>query len=82
MITADHTVLDDDQEPRLHHRNVVVGQDLATQGIQSYPREPNQLTRRREISENSHVQKKTQDPFIRDKYSGIYQSLRRAELES
>ena len=39
MITADHTVLDDDQEPRLHHRNVVVGQDLATQGIQSYPRE-------------------------------------------
>ena len=36
-ITADHKVLDEDQESRLHHRHVVVVQDLATQWIQSYP---------------------------------------------
>ena len=37
MITADHKVLNEDQESRLHHRCAVVVQDLATQWIQSYP---------------------------------------------
>ena len=37
MITADHEVLSEEQESRLHHRYAVVLQDLATQWIQSYP---------------------------------------------
>ena len=37
MITADHKVLNEEQESRLPHRYAVVVQDLATQWIQSYP---------------------------------------------
>ena len=37
MITADHKVLNEEQQSRLHHRYAVVVQDLATQRIQSYP---------------------------------------------
>ena len=37
MITADHKVLDEEQESRLHQRYAVVVQDLTTQWIQSYP---------------------------------------------
>ena len=37
MIAADHKVLNEEQESRLHHRYAVVVQDLATQSIQSYP---------------------------------------------
>ena len=37
MITADHKVLNDDQDCRLHHKYAVVVQHLATQWIQSFP---------------------------------------------
>ena len=37
MIAADHKVLDEEQESRLHHKCGVVAQDLATQWIQSNP---------------------------------------------
>ena len=37
MITADHKVLNEDQESRLHHQFSVVVTDLATQWILNYP---------------------------------------------
>ena len=37
MTVADHKVLNDEQESRLHHRFAVVVQDLATRWSQSYP---------------------------------------------
>ena len=37
MITADHKVLNEDQESRLHHKCAVIVQDMATPWIQSYP---------------------------------------------
>ena len=37
LITADHKVLSDNCESRNNHRYAIVVQDLATQGIQSYP---------------------------------------------
>ena len=37
LITADHKVLNEEQESRMHHKYAVVVQDLATQRIQSYP---------------------------------------------
>ena len=37
MVPADHKVLNDEQESRLHHRHAVVVQDLATQWIESHP---------------------------------------------
>ena len=37
LITADHKVLSDNFESRNNHRNAIVGQDLATQWIQSFP---------------------------------------------
>ena len=37
LITADHKVLNEGGESRNNHRYAVVVQDLATQGIQSYP---------------------------------------------
>ena len=61
MITAHHKVLDEQQESRLHHTCAVDVQDLVTQWNQSYPCKTKsaQETQRREISENSSVQKKT-----------------------
>ena len=37
LITADHTVLNEEGESRNNHRHAVVVQDLATQRIRSYP---------------------------------------------
>ena len=37
LITADHEVLNEKGDSRNNHRHAVVGQDLATQRIQSYP---------------------------------------------
>ena len=37
MKTADHNVLNEERESRLHHNYAVVVQDLATRRIQSYP---------------------------------------------
>ena len=37
LITADHEVLNEDGDSRNNQRHAVVGQDLATQRIQSYP---------------------------------------------
>ena len=37
LITADHKLFSDNCESRNNHRYAVVVQDLATQGIQSYP---------------------------------------------
>ena len=37
MTTADHKVLVEEQESRLHHMHAVFVQDLATRWIQSYP---------------------------------------------
>ena len=37
MTVADHKVLNEEQESRLHHRYSVVMQDLVTQWVQSYP---------------------------------------------
>ena len=37
-IAADHKVLDEENESRLHHRHVAVVQGLATQWIKSFPR--------------------------------------------
>ena len=44
MVTADHKVLSEEQESRLHHSYAVVMQDLATQSSQSCPcKKPTQL---------------------------------------
>ena len=37
LIIADHEVLNEEGDSRNNHRHAVVGQDLATQRIQSYP---------------------------------------------
>ena len=42
MITADHNVLNDEQESRVHHKYKVFVQDVATQWIHSYPCETKQ----------------------------------------
>ena len=47
LITADHKALNEEGEPRNHHRYAVVIQDLATQWIQSYPCKNRRLHKRR-----------------------------------
>ena len=54
--TADHKVLNEDLELRLHHRDAVVVQDLATHWIQSYPYKIKSAQEK-----HSYVQKKTQE---------------------
>ena len=82
MITADHKVLDESQESRQHHKCGVDVQDLTTQWIfYIFLAKPNQIRNRRQVLDNSYVQKKNQDPFFR---TGPlkFMSLQRAELES
>ena len=45
LITADHKVLSEGCESRNNHRYAVVVQDLATQGIQSYPGNTKELAK-------------------------------------
>ena len=58
--TAYHKGLNEDLEPRLHHRDAVIVQDLATHWIQSYPYKIKSAQEK-----HSYVQKKTQESFIR-----------------
>ena len=61
MITADHQVLNEDQEYRLHHRYAGVVQIWRRNGIKVIHARPNQVKRHRGISETFYFQKKAQD---------------------
>ena len=65
LTTADHKVLNEEQESGLHHRCAVVVQDLATQCIQSCPCKTKsaQETQRSLIS-FLRPEKKNPDPLI------------------
>ena len=82
MITADHKVLNEDQESRLHVRLAVVEQDLTTQWIQYYPcntksDQETQATLRTFLRPEENPRS-----IFFGQASGIYHSLRGAELES
>ena len=75
MLIGGQNVLNYVQKSRLHHRYAEVVQDLATQWNQSYPCNTGSLikfiTSRRKTKTHLYGQ-----------FFGIYQSFRRAELES
>ena len=81
MITADHKVLNEEQESRRHHRYAAVVSDLATQWIQSYPWKKSSQETQISLSKFCTSRRK---PKIHSngQFSDICQSLRRAELES
>ena len=64
MITADQKVLNEEQESRLHHRFVVVVQDLATQWIQSYPCKTKSVEETQRSLRKFFRPEETQDPFM------------------
>ena len=82
MKAADHMVLNEEQESRSHHTCAVVVQDLATPWIQSYPL-PNQISSGDDDKSSNilYFRRKSKIHLYRQ-FGGIYQSLRRAELES
>ena len=79
MITADHKVLDEEQEPRLYHTCDVVVQDLATQWIQRNPcKTKSAQDPQRSLRQFSRPEENPRN----GQFHGKNESLRRAELES
>ena len=82
-------VLNEDQESRLHRIIQWLCKIWRRNGFPFNHAKPNQLKRRREVSDNSGVQKKTQDPCIRTilwdlltlvkSWIGIMRDLRHAD---
>ena len=65
LITADHTVLNEESESRNHHRYAGVVQDLATQWIQSYPCKTKTSQETKRVYESSSSRRKNQKLFKR-----------------
>ena len=82
MFTADHKLLNEDQESRLHHNYAVVVQALATQWIQSYPCRTKSASRVAEKAENILASRIKPKIHLYDQFSRIFKACAEFESES
>ena len=81
ILTADHKVLNEDQESTLHHKCAVVVQDLANQWLQSYPCTTKSAQETMRSLREILGSRRKSEIHLFGQFSKIHQSSRRAQVE-
>ena len=76
MITADHKVVIEDPESRLHHKHAALCKTWRRNGFDVIHAKPSQLRRRRDVFEPSYTPKKVLDAFYGQFSTKIFSSTR------